>query len=79
MDYVSKNWYNFEKQNLEILEDTRKVFNLVKHLDRKKFASKIKDYQYKAILFAMFDNKNVFDIIAKLLKPKKLNHPVFKT
>lgn len=71
MGFVQKCWNSFVNDASKIAADTQHTFTelQVQALDRKTFALKVKDEKYKKILFAMLDNKPVFDLTAKQLRP----------
>lgn len=53
--------------------DVFKTLNLTERLSRKEMAEKIKDFEYKGIVFCMLDNKPYEEQIWKLIKPKVTN------
>ena len=59
-----------ESYNLIQKDVTDRYFiELAFYTDRKSLSESIKDYQYKQILFAIFDNKEYSKLIWKMLKP----------
>ena len=71
MALVQNCWDGFVKEASQIAAETQHTFTelQVQALDRKAFALKVQDDKYKGILFAMLDNKPVFDLITKQIRP----------
>lgn len=71
MAFVQNCWDGFVKEAGKIAADTQHTYTelRVQALDRKAFALRVKDEKYKGILFALLDNKPVFDLITKQIRP----------
>ena len=71
MGFVQKCWDGFVEEARKIAAETQVTFSelQLQALDRKAFALKVKDDRYKKILFSLLDNKPVFELIAKQIRP----------